>query len=314
MKKIKRSILFYTILIAIIFTISHFILKIFNMQYRQWVYFFIFIATIIGTILGIIQIVKNKSKKIKIIVASIGFIIIILGIIFWQLILLIFAFAYVPEHEITKEDKKYVAYVKSFLDVKVYYYDYINFFLVGNKIKIYENYGNGGYDPLDGEHNEKTPVIYYYYDENGKVIETNDEYYNRNLEDSQTTYENQEQESNYDYEIEDDNRTNLEYYEVLYEKKISEITSIRVVNRGNILAQRMLIGVEKTTDGGNTWIEQLETPDKVLQINNGSEIEFIDENTGYIKDPGLAGTNGENKKMLVTTDGGKHFEEVPIEE
>ena len=76
----------------------------------------------------------------------------------------------------------------------------------------------------------------------------------------------------------------------------------------------MLIGVEKTTDGGNTWIEQLETPDKVLQINSGAEFEFIDENTGYIKDPGLAGTNGENKKMLVTTDGGKHFEEVPIEE
>lgn len=313
LKKIKKSILFYTIMAVIIFTISHFISKIFNTQYRQWVYLLIFILTLIGTVSGIIQIIKNKSRKTKIIVAITGSIIIILAILFWQLILLIFASIYKPEHVKTNEGEKYVAYVEAFLDTEVYYYDYINFFLVGNKVKIREDYGNGCYDPFDGNHNEKKPIVYYYYDDNGKVIKTNDEYYNKSLKNNQIPDENQET-NNLNTENDENNRINLDYYEVLYEKKINETTTIRVVNRGNVLAQRMLIGIEKTVDGGSAWEEQLETPDKVLQVNVGSEFEFTDENNGYIKDPGLAGTDGENKRMLVTTDGGKNFQEISTEE
>ena len=34
---------------------------------------------------------------------------------------------------------------------------------------------------------------------------------------------------------------------------------------------------------------------------------FIDENIGFINDLGLAGTNGENRELLVTVDGGKNL-------
>lgn len=39
---------------------------------------------------------------------------------------------------------------------------------------------------------------------------------------------------------------------------------------------------------------------------------FINEKIGFINDPGLAGTGGENKGFLVTTDGGKTFKDADI--
>lgn len=100
--------------------------------------------------------------------------------------------------------------------------------------------------------------------------------------------------------------------DVLYEKKINENIRIRVVFKGAVLAQRSIIGIEKTTDGGQTWIKQLENYDGFIQIHNGSEYVFLDENIGFINDPGLAGTNGENRGLLVTTDGGKTFSDANI--
>ena len=42
--------------------------------------------------------------------------------------------------------------------------------MTGNKIRIRENYGSGGYDPFDGKHNNSTPVRYYYYDDQMKEL------------------------------------------------------------------------------------------------------------------------------------------------
>ena len=67
------------------------------------------------------------------------------------------------------------------------------------------------------------------------------------------------------------------------------------------------MSVQKTIDGGNTWTEQIEDSDGFIQIHNNSQFVFIDENIGFINDPGLAGTNGENRGLLVTTNGGKNF-------
>ncbi len=62
-----------------------------------------------------------------------------------------------------------VAYVNSFLEVNVNYYDYVNQFVRGNRLKINENYGNGGYDPFK---QDEMPTVkrYIYYDDNGRVI------------------------------------------------------------------------------------------------------------------------------------------------
>jgi len=176
-----------------------------------------------------------------------------------KVILLIIVFSYSPEHVVIKDDKKYLAYVNSFLKVDVYYYDYINFFLIGNKLRLHEYYGSGGYDPLDGTHNNK-PLQYYYYDEQGNITDTNDEYYNKGYSNSKVY----DKEGNEIANLPDTNNpistnNNLEeiskYEEVLYEKKINDKTIIRVVNNGYILAQRSIVSVQKTIDGGNTWKE-----------------------------------------------------------
>ena len=95
--------------------------------------------------------------------------------------------------------------------------------------------------------------------------------------------------------------------EILYEKIIDEKITITITNKGAILAQRLIIGVNKTTDGGKKWIEKNE-----LQIHNGAEFLFLDENIGFINDSGLAETDGENRRLLVTVDGGKNFENANI--
>lgn len=96
---------------------------------------------------------------------------------------------------------------------------------------------------------------------------------------------------------------------ILYKKKIDENTIVRVKNLGEILAQRSVIDIEKSTDGGKTYTGQTEVG---ITIHNGAEFTFIDEKIGFINDPGLAGTGGENKGFLVTTDGGKTFNDANI--
>lgn len=302
--KFKRSILFYTIMTLAIFIILHFFLKLFNIQFRQWVYYCAVLLTIIGIISGTIQILRTKSKKVKVISSIIGTCIIIAITFCWQVILLILVFSYSPEHVITKDGKKYVAYVSSFLRVHVSYYDYINPFLVGNKEKIYEDYGKGGYDPFDGKHYEYKPIQYYYYDNNGKVIKTN---VKNDNEDAYKPENNNERDVN----IQKD--TTSPNIEILYKKEFDDKIAIRVVVKDYILAQRSIIGIEKTRDGGNTWAEQMESTDDFVQIYNGAKFVFIDENIGFINDLGLVGTNGENRRLLVTINGGKNFTIATIE-
>ena len=97
--------------------------------------------------------------------------------------------------------------------------------------------------------------------------------------------------------------------DILYKKEINENTIIRVRNLGTILAQRSVIDIEKSTDGGKTFIGQISGG---ITIHNGAEFMFVNEKIGFINDPGLAGTGGDNKGFLVTTDGGKTFKDTNI--
>lgn len=131
------------------------------------------------------------------------------------------------------------------------------------------------------------------------ILESNRENGKTNIN---SEYENQ----TIGYEDKSDVTTNSD---ILYEKRINENTIIRVRNLGAILAQRSVIDIEKSTDNGKTYISQTE---EGITIHNGAEFVFIDENIGFINDPGLAGTGGENRGFLVTTDGGKTFSEANI--
>lgn len=134
-----------------------------------------------------------------------------------------------------------------------------------------------------------------------KIEKQKDEIYT-NTSDNRTT-------ENKEYNKEQDKTIISSSYDILYKKEINENTIIRVRNLGEILAQRSVINIEKSTDGGKTYIEQTK---EGITIHNGAEFTFIDENVGFINDPGLAGTNGENKGLLVTTDGGKTFNDAKI--
>lgn len=112
--------------------------------------------------------------------------------------------------------------------------------------------------------------------------------------------------------VDDSNKNIMEENDILYEKIFDEKSKIRIVFKGAILGQKSIIKIEKSNDNGNTWVNQLEMGDGVLQIHNGSKFVFIDENIGFINDPGLAGTNNEHSALLVTVDGGRTFVESNI--
>ncbi len=295
--KIKSNILYTAIMSFIIFMIVHFFLKLFHIQFRTWVYYCVALLTMLGILLGIVQILITKSKKVKIIV-FITSIIIVIAITMVQIFLkpsmgLILVFLYRPEHIVWKDGNRYVAHVSSFFEVHVSYYDYMGPFLMGNTKKIYENYGKGGYDPFDGKHDKTKPIQSYYYDDNKEEL--------------------------IEQEIAQD--TTSKSKKTLYKKKINDEIAIRVVVNDYILSGRTVIGIEKTMDGGNTWKEQGEET-----ISDGTKFVFIDENIGFINDSGRVG----KEALLVTTDGGKtfvaatinfeqiekkiHIEDIPYEE
>ncbi|HAT4320535.1 TPA: hypothetical protein I9071_001655 [Clostridium perfringens] len=56
-----------------------------------------------------------------------------------------------------------------FLEVRVEYYDYINPFIRGNKIRIEYDYGDGGYDQFNSRV-EIRPKRITYYNNSGEVI------------------------------------------------------------------------------------------------------------------------------------------------
>lgn len=287
----KNTMLFYVILFIMIFVLLHFLLMLFNIQFRQWVYYVFVAIAVIGTVIGLLKLEGRVNKIVKRIVI----ISTVLSIIAIPFILLYSILLYTPEYILEKENNKYIAKVHAFLHVDVYYYDYINFFLVGNKVRIHESYGSGGYDPFDGEHDNYKPQRYYYYDENGKVIKTNGSNYYKTGNSSNTNQNNKTQIS--------------QESDILYEKVINNTTIIRVINKESILAQRSIISIEKTTDGGQTWEKQIP---EGMQIHNGAKFIFLNENLGFINDPGLVGTEGENRGLLVTIDGGKTFTDAKI--
>ena len=65
LENLRKNIFLYTIIFLLLFIISHFVLNIFNIQYRQWIYWSVLAVFIIGIILGIVQIVRKKDENIK---------------------------------------------------------------------------------------------------------------------------------------------------------------------------------------------------------------------------------------------------------
>lgn len=149
MKKLKKSVLFYTILYAILLYTLYLILEKFNLMFRQWVNIISFIIIGSGCIIGIGQVIFSINKKwLKIVL---GIIFVISLVIIDPFVYIFSILAYKPEHVVYKNDEKYVAYVIAFHMTEVKYYEYKNIFVSGSKVKIIEYYGKGGFDPLDSK-------------------------------------------------------------------------------------------------------------------------------------------------------------------
>ena len=172
----KREVIFFVEFVSLIILIIGYkllvyVLKINNLALMNFPHFIFTGIFIVLSFLILIQIViiiytsvKSKILKGTIIITSI-----IGSIIFFLYSLLILAFMYNPEHIIEKENKKMVACVNSFLQVRVAYYDC---FVRGNQVRISEDYGSGGYDPFEID-KMPSPQKNIYYDENGNIIKSN---------------------------------------------------------------------------------------------------------------------------------------------
>ncbi len=168
-KYIPKIILLDTILYTLIIVALYFILSSLKLMFREWIYIVSAVIIIGGLVAGIIQLLlKIKEKVLRNVL--IGTVIILL-LLSTPVIFFLGAFSYMPEHIVRKDGKKYVAYVNGFLRTYVYYYDYKNIFVVGNQKRIEEDYGKGGFDPIEDEFGNKYDAeMTTYYDENGNVV------------------------------------------------------------------------------------------------------------------------------------------------
>lgn len=311
LRKIKKHILLISIILLILFIIVTLLLNtVFSVTFRKFVYVIIGILFFVGLIIGIVQTTKNSKKtSTKIIMTAVITFVLTVTLIFAPLWLFIAAaLVFHPEHIIEKDNQKYVAEVRSFLDVYVYYYDYINPFVQGNTIRIREYYGDGGYDPFDGEHNDYKPESTTYYDENGNPINSYEN--NENNE----NYENNE--SNENYEIYSNN-TSIEINEesaddyVLYREEFGENTIIEIVSRGT-WSGKDIIQIMKSNDNGQNWTSQLETSDETMDVHYNCKFVFLNENLGFINDINDPNAINKENTLVVTNDGGKTFKEVEL--
>ena len=168
-KYIPKIILLDTILYTLIIVALYFILSSFKLMFREWIYIVSAVIIIGGLVAGIIQLLlKIKEKVLRNVLIGI---VIILLLLSTPAIFFLGAFSYMPEHIVKMDGKKYVAYVNDFLRTYVYYYDYKNIFVVGNQKRIEEDYGKGGFDPIEDKFGNKYDVeTTTYYDENGNVV------------------------------------------------------------------------------------------------------------------------------------------------
>lgn len=164
MKKIKKNILLFILIYLITYVTLFFVLKAFGLTFLVWIKNISVIIISIGTIVGLIQIVRNidKDKKIKKIILYI-FIIILTFIIF-----LINAFYFIfitniEEHS-EYEGQNMIKETRNVLKSNyIKYYDYINPFIRSIQERVYIMYD----DTISEDERGET----YYYNKEGKRVE-----------------------------------------------------------------------------------------------------------------------------------------------
>lgn len=311
MKKIFNKIkdnIFLTDLIFIIFNILlNILFYIFNIRFRLWFIIFIIIISILGFIIGIIQLLYKASENKKtIIIFSLLYVVcmIIFIIIVMPFISFVSFFCYRPEHTVILDGKKYVAVVNSFLYVDVDYYDYYGPLLMGTKVRVHGYFGEGGFDPFVNFNNVNN-VEYTYYDSNEKIISKKEERFIRdddgNIIDRDIYEKDINDENKYN---ENDNYILPEQEEVLYEKKFNE-TILRFGKVDSGLGQNILVHVLRSRDNGKNFYV---ISDDLIKVSNEAKFVFLNENLGFAISTGKIFLKQNVNSMYVTNDSGKTFQ------
>lgn len=311
MKKIFNKIKNNIFLIDLIFIIFNILLNIlfyiFNIRFRLWFIIFIIIISILGFVIGIIQLLYKASENKKtIIIFSLLYVVcmIIFIIIVMPFISFVSFFCYRPEHTVILDGKKYVAVVNSFLYVDVDYYDYYGPLLMGTKVRVHGYFGEGGFDPFVNFNNVSN-VEYTYYDSNEKIISKKEERFirddNGNIIDRDIYEKDINNENKYN---ENDNYILPEQEEVLYEKKFNE-TILRVGKVDSGLGQNILVHVLRSKDNGKNFYV---ISDDLIKVSNEAKFVFLNENLGFAISTGKIFLKQNVNSMYVTNDSGKIFQ------
>ena len=182
--KRRRLVLLNIALLAALFSIGalvEYILSLNNLSFRNSVISSASIAAIILILTLILQLqaimlraCKNPQIRMpwRVLSGTALALSAAAAIAFSILLTVLGAFAYNPEHVVEKDGRNMVAYVNSFLQVRVEYYDYKNVLVRGSILRIEEDYGNGGYDPFTEEHMPQVKR-FIYYNEDGSVEKSN---------------------------------------------------------------------------------------------------------------------------------------------
>lgn len=309
LKRIKENILVYDFIFIGVSLILNFILYLMNIRFRSWMIIAIIFISVVGFVAGILQqIYKSTESKKVIITISISSFIFMATLIFvsFPFIKIGLLFSYRPEHTVELDGKKYVAVVRSFLHVDVDYYDYYGPLLMGTKVRVHGDFGEGGFDPFEHP-NSADQVEYTYYDKNGKISAKRMETFIKDEEGNivdrikiDTSRKDKFNENEYYILPEDE--------EVLYEKKFGQ-TILRFSKIDDGLGQNMLVHVIKSKDGGKNFYVVSEDP---IQVSNEAKFVFLSETLGFAVSTGNFTLN--NKKgLMVTNDGGKTFTSSNVE-
>lgn len=305
--KIKNNI-FLTDLIFIIFNIFlNIIFYIFNIRFRLWFIIFIIIISILGFVIGIIQLLYKASENKKtIIIFSLLYVVcmIIFIIVVMPFVSFVSFFCYRPEHTVILDGKKYVAVVNSFLYVDVDYYDYYGPLLMGTKVRVHGYFGEGGFDPFVNFNNVNN-VEYTYYDSNEKIISKKEERFIRDDDGNIIDRDIYEKDINNENKFnENDNYILPEQEEVLYEKKFNE-TILRFGKVDSGLGQNILVHVLRSKDNGKNFYV---ISDDLIKVSNEAKFAFLNENLGFAISTGKIFLKQNVNSIYVTNDSGKTFQ------
>lgn len=310
LNQIKENILIYDFIFIGVNLILSFILYLMNIRFRTWMIIVISFVSVVGFVVGILQQIykSTESKKVIITISILSFIFMAtLIFVSFPFIKIGLLFSYRPEHTVELDGKKYVAVVRSFLHVDVDYYDYYGPLLMGTKVRVHGDFGEGDFDPFKHP-NSADQVEYTYYDKNGEIRAKRMETFIKD-KDGKIIDRIKNDISGDDKFNENENYILPEDGEVLYEKKFDQ-TILRFSKIDNVSGQNMLVHVIKSKDDGESFYVVSEDP---IQVSNEAKFVFLSKTLGFAVSTGNIDLNNNNQGLMVTNDGGKKFTSANVE-